>query len=301
MLSASEPAGATASGAGFGPDASATPPPWATRLAAPWALVPIAAFTDNYFWLLHDGASALVVDPGASEPVLNALESLARGSSEQKPVQLRTILVTHHHADHTGGVIDLAAATGAQVVAPAHGRYGFAVHQAVAHGQSINLLGLGFQVLAVPGHTLDHVAYFSDAPSLGAPLLFCGDTLFSGGCGRLFEGSAAQMLSSLRQLAALPHDTQVCCAHEYTLANLRFARAADPHNAQLAAHQAACQTLRLVGGPTLPSTMGLELAINPFLRSHEPALCAAARAHGATSNDPQAVFTALREWKNTYR
>jgi hydroxyacylglutathione hydrolase len=271
-------------------------------MPAPWSLLAIPAFTDNYFWLMHDGTSALVVDPGEAGPVLEAMAALRLA---HPAIELKTILVTHHHPDHTGGVAALARASGAQVVAPAAGvaqqRYAFTPDAQVVEGGQVDVLGLRFAVMEVPGHTLDHVAYFCADPRLGAPLLFCGDTLFSGGCGRLFEGTPQQMLGSLDKLAALPASTRVCCTHEYTLSNLRFARAADPGNLALAEHQARCVALREHGQMTLPSTIALERAINPFLRVREPALVAAAQAQGAQSDAPPAVFAALREWKNTYR
>ena len=256
-------------------------------------LLPLPAFSDNYIWLLHDAHAAWVVDPGDAAPVLACLKELA--------LQLQGILLTHHHADHTGGVAALRQATGASV----HGAAGEAMPEPlrrVAQGDSVEALGLRFEVLDVPGHTAGHVAYFApEAP--GGPLLFCGDTLFSGGCGRLFEGTPAQMLASLDQLAGLPDDTRVCCAHEYTLGNLRFARTVEPDNAELAAYQARCEALRAADQPTLPSRIGLELAINPFLRVREPAVRAAvaAQSDASDSGDAVATFAALREWKNRYR
>jgi hydroxyacylglutathione hydrolase len=157
------------------------------------------------------------------------------------------------------------------------------------------------EVLDVPGHTAGHIAYFVPEVPAGSPTLFCGDTLFSGGCGRLFEGTPAQMHASLQALANLPGETRVCCAHEYTLANLRFALAADPDNAELVQYAKHCEQLRSHGTPTLPSTLAMERQINPFLRCEQPALIAAARRHGADSAEPVQVFAALREWKNIFR
>ncbi|MEO7160988.1 MAG: hydroxyacylglutathione hydrolase, partial [Polaromonas sp.] len=193
-------------------------------------LIPIPAFADNYLWLLHDGKRALVVDPGDAAPVLRALK--------QSALQLESILVTHHHADHTGGVDALREATGATVYGPATERIPLP-SKPLREGDTVHALGLEFQVLDVPGHTAGHIAFYT--PDMdGKPLLFCGDTLFSGGCGRLFEGTPAQMLASLDKLAALPGATRVCCTHEYTLANLRFALAVEPDNAELAAYQQHC-------------------------------------------------------------
>lgn len=257
-------------------------------------LHPIPAFQDNYLWLLHDGRQAVVVDPGDAAPVLPFLA--------QHGLQLQAILLTHHHADHTGGVAELRAASGAAVYGPTAETLPTTVEpvQRLGAGERIKLLGLSFELIEVPGHTAGHGAYFvAQAP--GGPLLFCGDTLFSGGCGRLFEGTAAQMLASLDRLAALPDSTRVCCAHEYTLSNLRFAQAVEPGNAAIAQHIAQCQALRERGQPTLPSRIGLERQVNPFLRSREPALLAALAQRDPLAQDEVARFAALREWKNGFR
>jgi hydroxyacylglutathione hydrolase len=253
-------------------------------------LIPLPAFTDNYIWLLHDGHDALVVDPGDARPVADALQ--------REGLRLQAILVTHHHPDHTAGVDALRDATGATVWGPARERIPEPLVR-VQGGDRVNALGLEFEVIDVPGHTAGHIAYYCAAGD-GAPLLFCGDTLFSGGCGRLFEGTPAQMLASLYALAALPGHARVCCTHEYTLANLRFAMAADPDNATLARHYATCQTLRDQQRPTLPSTLALELQINPFLRSRLPAMIKAAQAFDAHASDEVSVFAALRQWKNQF-
>lgn len=254
-------------------------------------LLALPAFSDNYIWMLHDGHAALVVDPGDAAPVQQALES--RG------LVLRGILVTHHHPDHVGGVDALRPLLQGPVHGPARERIPepFVPH---ADGDVVELLGLRFEVLDVPGHTAGHIAY-RQLDTASAPLLFCGDTLFSAGCGRLFEGTPAQMSTSLARLAALPGDTQICCTHEYTMSNLRFASAVEPDNEALAAHLRHCAALREAGRPTLPSTVALERRINPFLRCTEPAVVAAARGQGAASSGPVDVFAALREWKNRFR
>jgi hydroxyacylglutathione hydrolase len=255
-------------------------------------LIPLPAFSDNYIWLLHDGSQALVVDPGEAAPVFEALQ--------REGLQLRSILVTHHHADHVGGVAELREATGAEVFGPAAEAMPEPIVR-VAGGEVARALGLDFQVIDVPGHTAGHIAYYHPAID-GAPVLFCGDTLFSGGCGRLFEGTPAQMLDSLDRLAALPGDTRVCCAHEYTLSNLRFARAVEPGNAELIHYLAHCEALRADNRPTLPAKLAQERAINPFLRSREPAVVAAARARDADQSTSEAgVFAVLRQWKNEFR
>ncbi len=262
-------------------------------------LIPLPAFTDNYVWMLHDGREALVVDPGDAQPVLAALQ--------REDVRLRAILVTHDHDDHTGGIGALRAATQARVLGPApvaiSGSVAPAQRQVCAGGTVLVLLGLAFEVLAVPGHTANHIAWYcaKDARTDTTPLLFCGDTLFSGGCGRLLGGSAEQLHASLQLLAALPGETRVCCAHEYTLSNLKFARELEPDNAELMRYYTQVQALRHQGLPTLPSSIALERQINPFLRSHLPPLIAAARHYDAQGVDTVGVFATLRQWKNQYR
>jgi hydroxyacylglutathione hydrolase len=253
-------------------------------------LLALPAFTDNYIWMLHDERRAVVVDPGDAQPVFRALQ--------QHGLQLEAILVTHHHADHVGGVDALRDATGAKVYGPARERIPEPL-QKLQHGAHIQAAGIDFLVLDVPGHTAGHIAYYA-AEWQGAPLLFCGDTLFSGGCGRLFEGSPADMLGSLTALAALPGNTRVCCTHEYTLSNLKFARVVEPHNAALVQYQAQCVTQRAANRPTLPSSIALELQINPFLRTHHADVQKAARAFDAGAIDAAHVLGALRTWKNQF-
>ncbi len=245
----------------------------------------IPAFKDNYIWLLCRDRQAVVVDPGEAGPVL------ARLSNDG--LRLAGILITHHHADHQGGVAELTARYPVPVFAPASesitGRT-----EPLSGGETLDLLGERVQALAVPGHTAGHLAY------LAGERLFCGDTLFGAGCGRLFEGTPAQMAASLAAIAALPPATLIHCAHEYTEANLRFAQAVEPNNPDIAARMANVAELRRAGLPSVPSTLAEERATNPFLRCREPAVIAAARQRGAADDSPVAVFTALRGWRNDF-
>ncbi len=254
-------------------------------------LIALPAFTDNYIWMLHDGTHAVVVDPGESAPVIAALDAAQ--------LVLAAILVTHHHADHVGGIDALRPRLQGPVFGPQRERIP-EPFVALSDGEQIDVLGLRFEVIDVPGHTSGHIAYFN-AGGAGAPILFCGDTLFSGGCGRLFEGTPAQMHRSLSRLAALPGETRVCCAHEYTLSNLKFARAVEPRNRDVADYAAWCESRRALGQPTLPSSIARELEVNPFLRVADNAVAQSARAHGADSDEPVAVLAALRQWKNDFR
>lgn len=250
----------------------------------------LEAFNDNYIWMLHDGQNALVVDPGDAQPVFAALQA--------RKLVLKTILITHHHHDHTGGVDALRKATQAHVYGPAREKIP-QPFTPLTQGQSISAMGLSWKILDLPGHTLGHIAYFTEDLG-GRPLLFCGDTLFSGGCGRIFEGTAAQMLASLDKLAALPDNTQVCAAHEYTLSNLKFALAVEPDNASLQAYFQSCRQKRAQDLPTLPSSIGLEKAINPFLRSRLQSVATSVQAQDGSASDDVGIFAALREWKNRF-
>jgi hydroxyacylglutathione hydrolase len=260
-------------------------------------LIPLPAFDDNYIWILHDMVSAIVVDPGDAQPVLDLLET--------QRLTLAGIFVTHHHTDHTHGVQALMDAHTCPVFGPRTEQLPFEPHRRVGAGDTLDVLGITWRVVDVPGHTAGHIAFIADQvecpPWTKAPLLFCGDTLFSGGCGRLFEGTPAQMLSSLDLLAALPSDTLVCCTHEYTLSNLRFATEVDPDNVALQRYQASCLQTRANGQPTLPSTVGLERRINPFLRCRDSALSQRIQTARQCPPDTISCFAALREWKNNYR
>jgi len=257
------------------------------------SVLPVPAFKDNYLWLVHDGVNAAVVDPGAAEPILAALAT--------HHLTLTAILLTHHHADHIGGVPELLRRAPVPVFGPRADGID-AVSVPLAEGDRVNVPGLSLtlRVLDVPGHTRGHIAYVRETP--GAHWLFCGDTLFGAGCGRLFEGTPAQMSASLDKLAVLPEDTSVFCAHEYTLANLRFAHAAEPGNDRIEARMVADSERRANDTPTIPSTIGMEKATNPFLRYREPSIARQLIDMGKLQPGASALdaFAALREWKNTF-
>ena len=247
-------------------------------------IIPISAFDDNYIWLLHNGRDAVVVDPGDAAPVLRTLKKLQ--------LDLKTILITHHHSDHIHGVPALLERYPAQVFAPQYEQYTFK-HQALAEDDVIELpeFGQKFKVMWLPGHTLGHIAYVNDEH------LFCGDTLFGAGCGRLFEGTPAQMFNSLNRLKELNASTKVYCTHEYTAKNIAFALTLEPDNQDLIERKNAVQTLRANNLPSLPSTIALELKTNPYLRCNQAAIFKNSHAENA---DELSVFTTIRALRNHY-
>lgn len=252
-------------------------------------IYPLPAFTDNYIWALVDGAECWIVDPGQAAPVTRFLAA--------HNLTLAGLLITHHHGDHTGAISELSA-TGVRVIGPDNPTIN-GITEVVGEGDTVDVFGYTFHCLAVPGHTLDHVAYHSELGS--RHVLFCGDTLFAGGCGRLFEGSPEQMWQSLGKLANLPDRTEVYAAHEYTAANLAFAAAVDPNNRQLAARIEDVAACRRHGIATLPSRIGLEKATNPFLRATQAELAhAASKAAGHPIERPVEVFAALRAYKDRF-
>ena len=259
---------------------------------------PIPAFDDNYLWCIHDGKSALVVDPGDSAPVKDYLL--------QNELTLKGILVTHHHADHTGGILNLLNQFGADI--PVYGPAGADIpgRTIVAMENDeieIAVPRISLKVFEVPGHTLDHIAYFaSKQANLVEPMLFCGDTLFASGCGRLFEGTPTQMTQSLAKFAALPKNTLVFCTHEYTLSNIRFALAVEPNNLNLISWAEKAQALRAQGLPTLPTTIGQELQVNPFMRCDQAEVIAAAKEVSGQQNlpTPAHALAVIRAWKDRF-
>lgn len=255
-------------------------------------VIRIPAFKDNYIWLLRKGASAVVVDPGDARPVLEVLE--------REGLTLAAILITHHHADHQGGVVRLLEHRPVEVFGPEMESITALTHP-LRGGETISLASIGeaFRVIAVPGHTLGHLAYY------GNGCLFCGDTLFTGGCGRLFEGTPGQMHESLKRLASLPDETRVYCAHEYTENNLRFALAVEPGNRRLRDRVNDVAVARAKAQATVPSTLVVEKATNPFLRCSEPEVVAMARSRASSlgrefPDGAAEVFALLREWRNAF-
>jgi len=255
------------------------------------SISPIPAFSDNYIWCVAHNGEAIIVDPGDAAPVLKHLE--------HHQLKLSAILITHHHYDHVDGIASLCER---YPQTPVYGPQNHCpnITQRLSHGQTISLFDCNIDVIAVPGHTLDHIAYYvsDNTPN---PLLFCGDTLFAGGCGRLFEGTAEQMLTSLRLISALPANTAVYCAHEYTLSNLHFASTVEPENEQLQQRIQQAKQRRADGLPTVPSELALELLTNPFLRTGKNTVQASVIAHSELKCwKEKDIFASLRKWKDDF-
>lgn len=256
-----------------------------------FTVTPIPAFDDNYIWAISKtgNSSIAVVDPGDALPVLSYLQ--------EHNLELAAILITHHHNDHTGGVKELTDKYAVPVYGPTNSRFD-GITEPLKTDDSIQVLGSTLKVQEVPGHTLDHISYFSDQE---LPQLFCGDTLFLAGCGRLFEGTAEQMLTAMNYFKELPDNTEVYCTHEYSLANLAFAAAVEPQNSEISSTIQNCEQLREKSIPTLPSTIGQEKRINPFMRTqHKDVIKAAQHFSGQVSGCEIDIFAAIREWKNQF-
>lgn len=259
----------------------------------------IPAFKDNYIWCIsHTGSgAALVVDPGDAAPVTRFLE--------RNNLTLEVILLTHHHPDHSNGIKSLLATGDVPVYGPADSPYKGVTEQ-VAEGDSLSWRDWSFSVLAVPGHTLDHIAFVASETPLERPVAFCGDALFACGCGRIFEGKPDQMRRSLEKLRALPGDTLLYCGHEYTLANVAFARAVRPDSAPLRDYEDECQSLRDAGKATLPTVLHRELELNPFLQWDSKEVASAAEGFAREAgrqldpSDPDQVFATIRQWKDSF-
>ncbi len=263
-----------------------------------FSIHPVPAFSDNYIWCLADtqAGKALVVDPGQAQPVADYLAS--------QNLTLDTILVTHHHPDHTGGIAKLQEQfPEVRIIGPASSPFK-KLTESLEHGETVSWQGITFSVTATPGHTLDHIVYFTSTEINGKPALFSGDTLFAGGCGRLFEGTPEQMFHSLSTLRTLPDNTAVYCAHEYTLANLHFARHWLPEDEPLAEFERHCMQLREAGQPTVPTTLEQEKAFNVFLRWGDPDVIRATKPYGEAQGlpvtRPVEVFAAVRHGKDHF-
>ena len=254
-------------------------------------VTPISAFSDNYIWLLQGADNqVVVVDPGDAQAVIASLEKTQQ--------QLTAILITHHHSDHTGGALALSNKFSVPIYGPNNCKFSGISH-VLNDGDSISILGLSLLVKAVPGHTLDHITYFYDHPD--TPQLFCGDSLFLAGCGRVFEGSMQQMLEAMHYFKQLPAKTLIYCTHEYSLSNLAFAKAIEPNNLDIVAKINQCHALRLNQQPTLPSSIAAELLVNPFLRCDTSTVQQNAAAYASSTLATELeVFTVLRNWKNVF-
>ena len=249
---------------------------------------PIEAFSDNYIWLLTTNEGSIVIDPGESHNLLKILK--------ENNFNLKAILITHHHYDHTGGINEILSEKSIDVYGPYNNIDSINIR--VANETKINLLGIEFEIIEIPGHTLDHIAYYSE--NNGSPILFCGDTLFAGGCGRVFEGTFEQMHDSLSILKKLPINTKIYCGHEYTESNLKFAKSVEPLNQKIISRYNEVIELRKQGIPSLPTTLELELETNPFLRvGLKEVQQEISKKFNIPKNDKD-IFTAMRQWKDNF-
>ena len=252
------------------------------------SIEPIKAFEDNYIWLLTTNEGSIVIDPGESSKIKSLIDN--------NEIDLKGVLITHHHYDHTNGLNDLSDNGMLDIYGPENNIV--KINKRVKDSDCISIIGLDFEIIEVPGHTLDHIAFYSFNENM--PILFCGDTLFSGGCGRIFEGTHKQMYDSLNKLASLPKHTKVYCGHEYTLSNLKFAIEVDTENKDLLDEYNHVKKLNISKNPSLPSTLDKELKINPFLRCNNMSIRNKINKEFNVSGDDFEIFTALREWKDNY-
>ena len=248
---------------------------------------PIKAYTDNYIWLVSTNEGSIVVDPGESEEILNLIDS--------NKIDLKGVLITHHHYDHTNGLLDLTNKINLEVYGPKKIE---GINNIVKESDKFSLIGIDFEVIEIPGHTLDHLAFYSS--NYEDPILFCGDTLFAGGCGRVFEGTFEQMFKSLKKISNYPKDTKIFCGHEYTLSNLKFALEVDEDNKQLANEYINVKKLISSDIPSLPTNLNKELKLNPFLRCNEINIKNKVIDKFDIIDDELEIFTALRKWKDNF-
>ena len=248
---------------------------------------PIKAYTDNYIWLVSTNEGSIVVDPGESKEILNLIDS--------NKIDLKGVLITHHHYDHTNGLLDLTNKINLEVYGPKKIE---GINNIVKESDKFSLIGIDFEVIEIPGHTLDHLAFFSSNNK--DPILFCGDTLFAGGCGRVFEGTFEQMFKSLKKISNYPKETKIFCGHEYTLSNLKFALEVDEDNKQLADEYINVKKLISSDIPSLPTNLNKELKLNPFLRCNEINIKNKVIDKFDIIDDELEIFTALRKWKDNF-
>ena len=249
---------------------------------------PIKAFNDNYIWLVTTNEGSIVIDPGEATKTINYLK--------ENSLNLKGILITHHHFDHTGGIEDMLKFKNVDVYGPVNNIS--SINKKLRDGDLFSLIGIDFKIIEIPGHTLDHIAFFSE--NNGNPVLFCGDTLFSSGCGRVFEGTYEQMHKSILKLKSLPSNTKIYSGHEYTQSNLKFAMEVEPLNQKLVSRYNDVQDLLNKGTPTLPTTLELELEVNPFLRCQTKEVQSSVVKQFNTSNHEDEIFKALRQWKDNF-